>query len=546
MSTSSSQPELETKAIDQQVIDRNAMEKLVSRNLWISVFAKIFHLVTRFFIPPLVLSFIGLEEFGIWAICFTIISYLGLGAFGISNVYIRYVAEYHASHQIQKVNELISTGMFIVVSVMTAFLVGFWFLLPYLIEEVFNIPDNLHKTAFILFYGTACIFVFDMSLGVFKFILNGLQKIAEVAFIWVGCLTLETILIVIFLFLDFGIYSLFLAYFIKQFISFTLYMILAFKVLPGLSISFKHIKKSYLGIFYRFGGIVQIGGILGVLLNSIDKIIGGITLNMSAVGIISIGTRLPAMARTIPNAMNAVFLPATSYMHTQHRHQEMLDMFLRGARSISLLTGFIMAFLTAYAHLILVAWLGIKPEYTEAAILMSYFAIPQHFHVLTGPGSAFFKGIERPSLSLIYPILRLSLITSSIIIFTNFFEITLISLILIISIVTIASATAYILYINNFLEVSNLQFFKRVILPGITSYIIAFSLYGLSINLIEVESVLQNRWHAIGFVLTSGIIYSFVTFTVMYNFIYDQNERKFIKRKFRRLLKRIGLMKKNN
>ena len=541
MSISSPQSEFEKKAIDQQVIDRHAMEKLVSRNLWITVFAKVFHLVTRFFVPPLVLSFIGLEEFGIWAICFTIISYLGLGAFGISNVYVRYVAEYHAAHQMQKVNELISTGMFIVVSVMIVFLVSFWFLLPYLIEEVFNIPTHLQQTAFILFYGTACIFVFDMSLGVFKFILNGLQKIAEVAMIWVACLTLETILIIVFLFLDFGIYSLFLAYAIKQFISFALYMILAFKVLPGLSISFRHVRKSYLGIFYRFGGVLQIAGILGVILSSIDKIVGGITLSMSAVGIISVGTRLPAMARTIPSAMNAVFLPATSYMHTQNRHEEMLAMFLRGSRSISLLTGFIMAFMTAYAQFILVAWLGAKPEFVQAGIIMSYFAIPQHFHALTGPGSAFFKGIERPGLSLIYPIVRLSLITISILLFANFFEITTISLILIISITTIASAIAYVLYINNFLEISNVLFFKQVVFPGAVSYIVAFGLYGISSYFLGDTSL--TRWQTAGFVFVSGIVYSLMAAIVMYSFIYNTDERKFAKRKFRKLLRKLGLAK---
>ena len=51
------------------------------------------------------------EEYGIWAVCFILIGYLGISAFGVSNVYVRYVAEYYSNGRIDKINRLLSTGM---------------------------------------------------------------------------------------------------------------------------------------------------------------------------------------------------------------------------------------------------------------------------------------------------------------------------------------------------------------------------------------------------------------------------------------------------
>jgi len=521
-----------------KVIDKQEMQRLISKNLFISVFSKIFHLVTRLFIPPLALSFITLEEYGIWAICFILIGYLSLGAFGISNVYIRYVAEYHANNETEKINSLVSTGIILVVLITLALLASFWFMLPLLIEEIFHISPELHSTAFVFFFGTACVFMFDLSIGTFKYILNGLQKIAEAAWVWIGCLTLETILIVVFFFTGFGIYSLFYAFVIRYLVSFVIYAVMSYKLIPGLSIGFQHFDTAYLKLFYRFGGIVQIAGMLGVFLRSIDKIIASTTLDMKATALLDVGSRFPLMAITVPSAMNAVFLPAIAYMHNQNRKQEMIDVYLQGSRSMSLLTGFIMGFLTVFAPLLIIAWLGTDPQFQDAAIIMALFSLPQQLHVLTGPGTSFFNGTNEPMKALYNPLLRTILTGIGVTVLFSFYEVNIINISIMVAITTIVASLLYGVYTNYIIEINQWAFVVKVLLPGLMPYFVSYCIYLAFTPWLS--AAMLNRWYAATLILVVGLLYCLIMPIVIYWVIYDSSERQTMRNKVTKLITKIS------
>jgi len=73
--------------------------------------AKLFYLVTRLCLPPLVLAHVSLAEYGMWAACFVIIGYVGLADLGLSSVYVRYVARLHARGDTEGIGRTLSTGM---------------------------------------------------------------------------------------------------------------------------------------------------------------------------------------------------------------------------------------------------------------------------------------------------------------------------------------------------------------------------------------------------------------------------------------------------
>ncbi len=527
-----------------KTIDKREMQQLVSKNLLVSVLSKIFYLATRLFIPPLVLAYVGQAEYGIWAMCFVLISYLGLGAFGVSNVYIRYVAEYHARNELEKINGLISTGIILVSTISLILLFIFWFILPTLIVNVFNIPStapnnpnvDLHQTAFILFYSTACIFLLELNISAFMYILNGLQKITETSLILVGAATLETLLTVLFLLLGFGIYSLLIAFAIRYLVSMVVYTSLCFKILPTLSISIQHVRIEYLRLFYRFGSIVQLAGILGILTRSVDKILAASMIHIYAAGALELGSKFPMMAITIPSSMNSVFLPASSYMHNQKRQQEMLDMYIGGTRIMALLTSFIMGYLATFSLPLVMGWLGAWTDYDSLSIasIMVLFTLPQQLHVLTGPGSAIFNGINKPELTLIYPLLRLALIftlggISISLSFVSWQQIQLFDIVILINLATVIGALVYSAYINRTIGLSNLIFIKKVLLPSCVPYVTGLVLFWL---LSSWEVDLYSRLNAVQFVLVTGFLYSALTSVVIFYGIFSNDERKKLIDKF--------------
>ncbi|HNJ42668.1 MAG TPA: hypothetical protein PKZ53_19430, partial [Acidobacteriota bacterium] len=224
------------------------MKNLISRNISVGVAAKAFYMVTRVFLPPLILSHVSLEEYGIWATCFILISYLGMSAFGVSNVYIRYVAEFRARQEYDKINRLLSTGMTFILVLSLGLMAGLWFVLPMVISG-FKISPALAPMAFQLIYITALTFVLDLSLGAFSYVLIGLQKITEQNLVWVATFCLEAVLIVVFLLTGFGIYSLLWAFVIRYVVAIVAYVVLCYRTLPTLKLTLGQIDRESLRLF---------------------------------------------------------------------------------------------------------------------------------------------------------------------------------------------------------------------------------------------------------------------------------------------------------
>ncbi len=188
----------------------------ISRNVGASMLSKAYYLATRLAIPPLVLSFVSLEEYGIWSICFILLSILGMSVFGVTNVYVRYCAVYDAKGDQEKINQLLSTGILanslICICLIPLVIWGIPKLYP-----IFNIEDSLQPTAYTMLLGTTLIFMIHLSFGVFGYLLQSIQKIALERALMMFCWTIEALAIIIFLFNGYGIYSLLYAYIINVF-----------------------------------------------------------------------------------------------------------------------------------------------------------------------------------------------------------------------------------------------------------------------------------------------------------------------------------------
>ena len=520
-----------------KVIDKQEMDRLVSRNVAISVFSKIYYLASRLFLPPLTLMYVDLEQYGLWSICFILISYLGLGAFGISNVYIRYIAEYHAHHRVDKINGLLSTGILLVTGISITLLGALWLWLPHLVTETFEIKPHLQEIAKDLFFGTACIFLLDASLGAFMYVLNGLQKIAETTFVWLFCLTIEALLVFVFLWLGFGIYALLYAFIVRYSLSIIIFIFLSHHLIPGLSVSLKHVERSYLDLFLSFGAVVQIAGVFNIFLHSIDKFIASMSIGSHATALLDVGTRFPVTATSIPGSMTAAILPATSYMHSQQRKQELINLYINGSRTMSLLTGFIMGFLACFSFPIITAWLGTNEEYKIAAIIMILFTLPQQLHILTGPGSAVFNGIAQPLRTLIYPLIRIVFIGIIFLFGFLFFEINILNISIMVALASSIGAMVYHFYINFVVGVTNALFFRRVLIPGLFPYVLGYGLYYYLQD--WAEMALASRSESIIFVLFSGTIYTLVVPLFIYWGIYSSDERNKLRVRVLRMLLKI-------
>lgn len=277
----------------------------------VAVAANVVYLVTRIVTTPYILRHVSIAEYGLWAFCFVILSYAGMSAFGINNSYIKYTAEYVASRRTERIGGLLSTGIGILGVCSLAFFAGLWLCAPLLVR-MFGIGPDLADTAVFLLLGTASVFLVDLTLGAFRGVLEGLQEVAASKRIWLASTLLEVVLLVVFLAAGAGIRGVLYAYMLKTLADVAGTMVSVWRRLPALRVGPSQMNRTYCHELFVFGGKVQVLGLIGMFLGSLDRIITTSMLGLDATGLFEVGRKLPFTARSITGAASAPFLPAAS------------------------------------------------------------------------------------------------------------------------------------------------------------------------------------------------------------------------------------------
>ncbi len=448
----------------------------LTRNVGPDIAARVGYLVSRVFIPPFVLARLGLEMYGLWSTAFIIVSYLGISTFGISSVYVKYVAEYAARGETRKANSLLSTGFVITAAgcaMLFAILLLSW---PHL-QHWLNIPPHLQATAHGVILLVVAFFLCDIATSVFRDAMAGAQKIAEIQAIWVVCYVVEAVLIFYLVGAGHGILGLAEAFMVRTVLSILLSAALAYRMLPWLRISPSLCTRESIRALLGFGGIVQLGALVAIGLNTIERVIAAPLIGLSAVGLLDLSDKLPQMASSIPFAFAGAFLPAASYINgadagtASERRKVIVKLYLKGARYMNLASAALAGLLATASGPILAVWIG--KVYPGTAFLMSIFAVQQQIHLLTGPGTSILKGIGQPREEFFYSVPNVLALAATVplsrLILGRW---TVVGLGSAVVAATIVSAIGFIVHANRILDIPWRRYAHFVLLPGVVPYLV--------------------------------------------------------------------------
>ena len=378
---------------------KDNLARTISRNSLFTILYNVWYLGSRLVLTPLILTHITIEEYGLWAYCFVVLSYLALTAFGFNNTYIRYAADYRSRGENDKVNQLLSTGIFSMVALGMVLFLLFLLALPGLIP-LLGINPELAHTAHGLFIGTAAIFVLNFSLAGYQCVLEGEQKIALVRKIYLFASVVELILLLLFFRMGLGVFSLLWAYSIRFGLIICLSLFFAHKVFPFLSVGLRHLRMDALKKFGNFGGKMSILGLLSLLINSVDRIFITRILHLESAGLYEIGRKLPNIGMMLPSAVAGTLMPAASHLEGSHQAERLRGIYLNATRYIMLLSGVPYAFLIFFAPQIIEVWVG--PGYTGPAHVMQILALGTLVNLFTGSGTACARGMGLPGYEIQY------------------------------------------------------------------------------------------------------------------------------------------------
>lgn len=362
--------------------------------------ARVLYLATRFFIPPFVLSRIGIEAYGLYGAIFVLVAYFGMSAIGFSSAYVKYLAEFGAKGESDKANRLLSSGVTILSGVSVVGFSCFSFAWP-AVSKWIHVPVSLEAQAYELALEIVGVFFLYLTLSVYRDALTSQQQIAAVQGIWIVTFLVETALIFALIGSGFGLRALGWAFVVRTLLDIAAHYVLASRRIPWLRVRLVYPDAESLRLLLGFGGIVQLNSLLSIFLNSIERVIAAPLLGLGAAGLLDIGKRLPSMGTSIPSAFASSVLPAAAELHARGEGPEAIrNLYLSTSRTMNLVSGFLFSFLCLAASPCLEFWLGSAPA--GARELTILFAIASQLHLMTGPGTSILKACGRPAMEFHY------------------------------------------------------------------------------------------------------------------------------------------------
>lgn len=496
------------------------------RNVLATIVARIVNMARGVCIVPFLLAHIGLEAYGIWTTIFILVTYVGLTTMGVSNVYIKYVAEFSAKREYEKANALLSTGLAVTIplcaAIFACFAFGWKWYAPWLHLPPAHAADG--KEAVLIVLG---VFLSSIAFNAFGDMLTGTQQIASTQVFLTISIVVELILIVALVGSGRGIRGLAEAYLARVVINDGLTWWWAYRTIPWLRLSPRRVHRSSLKYVVHFGGLVQLQSMLGIFQVSVDRLAALSTIGASAAGLLDVAKKWPTSVSSIPTAFFAALLPAASHVDAASDRrtwlQNLQKLYLVGARYSNLCTAAFVSAMAFWSSSIMHVWLGPSLPMRESLVpLFVLFSIAMQFHMLTGPGTSVFRGMGRVYEEFNYSIPNLVLLAVALpLAHWRQHGWTPLGIGLAASVATALSACWLMGRVLFVLDLKLSRFLRVVIVPGFACYAVAGLLAWPTAHLVG----LVNRWQGAGVLFAVGLLYSAGLLALLHWLVFTEEEK---------------------
>ncbi len=341
-------------------------------------------------ITPFIVSGLGIREYGVYIFLSTVLSIVGLVDFGISTAVAKYLAEYHARGEQEKIKRLMSSAISIFIIVGLIGLVVFISGIA-LSDYVSRLSEfSIYKTgmlaAGLLFFVSSITSIYTVSLQAF-------QRFDISSKIGIVSLTIQQVSILLAVINGYSINTIFTIQLSIAISNWIFQYFLFQKIFPFTSYRVGWYKEEVVKC-YKFGLVTFANNIATTSLTYLDRLIMPFFLGPSNLTYYSlpgnVTTRIPGIA----NSMTAVLFPMASGYSGTGDNERLKILYVRSFRLIAVMAMAVTVTTMSYADKILFYW--ISPELAEKATgVMIILAITNLILAFTGPLSNFLLGMGK-------------------------------------------------------------------------------------------------------------------------------------------------------
>jgi len=355
---------------------------------------------------PLLVKFLGEEQFGLFSLAWVVVGYLAFLDIGVSRATTKFVSECLGKGEADQVASLTRTALVancVMGAVAAVIAVA---ISPFLVRDIFKIPASLHVQAMSVFIAVAVALPVLLVQGVLRAVLSSYQRFDWINLVNVPAISLQWVLATILAWKKYDVVAVVWVAVLARVIMDLVYFLLLLALVPDL-LSELTIHLGTLRRLARFGAWVTVSQVISPLLVYLDRFLIAAFVSLAAVTVYTVPSEVFNRLAIFPSSLVATLFPAFSERGTVETEKEKLTGFYNlTTRYLAFILLPFFALLILEAKDILGIWMG-RQFAVEGTLVLQILALGAFFNSLARLPFAAVQALDRPDLTAKFHLLEL-------------------------------------------------------------------------------------------------------------------------------------------
>ena len=310
----------------------------VTRNIWrnsISNYVSTgIRMVTGLLMFRMLYQGLSREEFGFWALLWSVFGYGILLDFDFGFTVEKRVAELSVHEEWQRLSRILSTIFYLYVTI-GLLMIAMILLTSHQVIQLFHITAGNHerfREILIWFFAGMAI---AFPLGIFPEILIGQQRICLTNIIFTACIVANFVLVVLAMQLHWSLKTIFINALLSGIVPCIISAMFAFQYLPKVKISPTNFSWGIVRETMQFSLFAYVSTVSNIILAKTDQLVISTAMAVSAVAIYQAGAKLAETFGAFTQQLPSTFSPVAAHLHAKGDKAFLKQLLINGTRLIT-------------------------------------------------------------------------------------------------------------------------------------------------------------------------------------------------------------------
>jgi len=344
------------------VSSKRSSGKKIANALLSNNAAVLIRVIVAFFLSPFLVHSLGDTKYGIWTIMAALSGYMCLLDLGIVSALTRFSSKHYQTHNTEKLNEVVSTCLFIFLAITSILLISS----PFIAQGVVSFLDFEPGLSDVI-YLVVIIISFDISLfvisGVFRGTFAGFLRHDILSITGITSALYKALMFYIFLSQGYGLVAMGLIAVSANVLAMTIYYIILKRKFTFIEIKLKYVSKGSISKIFAFSKYTFISMLANQIIFYSDSFVIGYFLSAAAVTHYTIPWSLMEYVKSFCLAISGTYIAVFSEHEALGDKERLYSSYITATKFMLGFSNLLCIGMMVFGGAFISVWMG--PKYGE-------------------------------------------------------------------------------------------------------------------------------------------------------------------------------------